>query len=256
MVALYFALLTISLCQADEPHRIVGGVDTAIKLHPWQVSLQRFGVHFCAGCIYSTSLIITAAHCLIPKYVSPNIMRIRAGSSYRSEGGVLLHMLTFKRHERFDDTSKINDIGVVRLREHLVFSLTIQPASLALLTPMTGAKANVTGWGKTKFMGMNSERLQRIETFIVRRATCASNKYEYGNKIKPSMICAYAKDKDACQGDSGGPMIIHGVLVGIVSWGQGCAKPRYPGVYANVAALRIWIYKADSETKFKQKKSS
>lgn len=51
----------------------------------------------------------------------------------------------------------------------------------------------------------------------------------------------------ACQGDSGGPLAtVDSVtkkpfLVGIVSWGKGCAVPKYPGVYARVSAAREWI---------------
>jgi len=44
--------------------------------------------------------------------------------------------------------------------------------------------------------------------------------------------------KDACQGDTGGLLVVGGQLVGIVSWGVGCALPEYPGVYSNVATIR------------------
>lgn len=49
------------------------------------------------------------------------------------------------------------------------------------------------------------------------------------------------------QGDSGGPMIVNEgsryTQVGIVSWGIGCGKGQYPGVYTRVTSLLPWIYK-------------
>ena len=57
------------------------------------------------------------------------------------------------------------------------------------------------------------------------------------------MICAGVPGggKGACQGDSGGPLVVGGRLVGIVSWGAGCADARYPGVYSDVATLRSFV---------------
>lgn len=78
---------------------------------------------------------------------------------------------------------------------------------------------------------------------VIDRATCNGN---YGsNSITDRMICAADPGKDSCQGDSGGPLINKSTkeLVGVVSWGYGCADPNYPGVYANpvVADVRDWI---------------
>lgn len=55
------------------------------------------------------------------------------------------------------------------------------------------------------------------------------------------MICAGYKAGgiDACQGDSGGPLVADYKLVGVVSWGKGCATN--PGVYARVSYVRNWI---------------
>ena len=59
------------------------------------------------------------------------------------------------------------------------------------------------------------------------------------------MICAADSGKDSCQGDSGGPMVVQEndryALVGVVSWGFGCADPKYPGVYARVTSQMAWI---------------
>jgi trypsin len=65
------------------------------------------------------------------------------------------------------------------------------------------------------------------------------SEYGYDNgEITNNMMCARDTDKDSCQGDSGGPLYDseNNVLVGVVSFGIGCADSNYPGVYARVSS--------------------
>lgn len=63
--------------------------------------------------------------------------------------------------------------------------------------------------------------------------------------ITDRMMCAgYTKlRKDSCQGDSGGPLVFNSTLIGIVSWGHGCATPGKYGVYTVVSLQKAWIIK-------------
>ncbi|XP_061397790.1 trypsin alpha-4 [Musca vetustissima] len=222
--------------------RIVGGVATTINSFPWQISLQRSGSHSCGGSVYSSKIIVTAAHCL--QSVSTSVLKVRAGSSYWNSGGVLVSVAAFKNHEGYNANTMVNDIAVIRLSSSLTMSSTIKAIALATTAPANGAAAKVSGWGTTSFGGSIPAQLRYVDLKIVGRTQCASSTYGYGSQIKASMICAYTVGKDSCQGDSGGPLVSGGVLAGVVSWGQGCAYTNYPGVYADVAYLRSWVVNA------------
>ncbi|XP_073845357.1 trypsin alpha-like [Musca autumnalis] len=220
--------------------RIVGGASTTISNFPWQISLQRYGSHSCGGSIYSAKMILTAAHCL--QSVTASALKVRAGSTFWNSGGTLVAVAAFKNHQAFNPRTMLNDVAVIRLSSALAFSPAIKSIPLANKTPANGAPAAVSGWGR-QAMGATSlpSTLQYIDVSIISEIKCASSAYDYGSEIQKAMFCAEAVGKDSCQGDSGGPLVSGGVLVGVVSWGFGCALPDYPGVYSDVAAFRTWI---------------
>lgn len=91
--------------------------------------------------------------------------------------------------------------------------------------------------------------LQKVDVQVLDRDTCQQWMKNVGRKevIYPNMLCAGYQDgtRDSCQGDSGSPLTIRedGVakLIGLVSWGVGCARPQLPGVYVQTASFVGWI---------------
>uniref|UniRef100_A0A1A9VA52 Peptidase S1 domain-containing protein n=1 Tax=Glossina austeni TaxID=7395 RepID=A0A1A9VA52_GLOAU len=237
-----FAVFAGPLADERTPGRIVNGKETTIESRPYQVSLQQVGNgrRFCGGSIISENIVVTAAHCL--QGVKPSELQVRLGSTYYNEGGLLVGVQALKYHEKFDPKLVIYDIAIAKLDKSVEESSTVRYIELAKKVPKTGTSAVVSGWGTKCFLACDlSPVLMEVEVTFLERKDCASPTYLYGEKIKETMVCGYAKEKDSCQGDSGGPFVAEGKLVGVVSWGQGCALDGYPGVYADVAALRDWV---------------
>merc|ERR1712053_2178 len=84
--------------------------------------------------------------------------------------------------------------------------------------------------------------------YSLRRGECQRFFGSYEGYISEEMVCAGARNSDSCQGDSGGPFTVkeeteQHSLVGVVSWGLGCAADSFYGVYSEVAnpKIRAWI---------------
>lgn len=222
--------------------RIVGGSPTTIEEYPWQISIRNFGSHGCGGSIVRDNLIVTAAHCIFNGKV--RFMDIRSGATFVDEGGEITCISRLIIHKRYDPRTTNNDIGVVLLKKSLTFGQKVQPITLptqGYRIPF-GAMALVTGWGALKEQGTSPKQLQVVSVPIIDYYICK----RLAAIVKDTMICAGNIDEggvDSCQGDSGGPLTVNGVLQGIVSWGNGCARPGSPGIYTRVAHYRDWIDK-------------
>ena len=108
-----------------------------------------------------------------------------------------------------------------------------------------GKLLTVTGWGATTEGGFGSNSLKKVVVPTILEEECNAST-SYAGAVKPGMFCAGIGGKDSCQGDSGGPIVSGRVTsemvqLGVVSWGYGCARPNYPGVYADVSAYIDWI---------------
>lgn len=222
--------------------RIVGGVDADIRDYPYTVSLQFAGSsHSCGGSILTRDKVYTAAHCV--DFTSTRF--IRAGSSIFSNGGQLIQVASSVQHPQYSRTTLDYDAAVMTLVSPLEFNEAVQPIPLARIhsMPSVGATIVVIGWGSTSENGPVSTHLQKVEKPIVSNEDCARAYQQFGFPVTDSMICAGFPEggRDACQGDSGGPLVYQGYLAGGVSWGVGCARAGFPGVYSKVAHMWDWL---------------
>ncbi|KAH8419426.1 hypothetical protein KR222_011480 [Zaprionus bogoriensis] len=228
--------------------RIIGGTKESVVDSPWQVSLQLKKRHVCGGAIYSRTIVLTAAHCVVNK--EGNRFRVRVGSSYPYHGGTLYSAKASFAHEKYSTKHLTNDVAVIQLRTPIKFNKRVQPIKLATMPPPPGSKVSVSGFGLTD-SSHPATRLLGVEVEIIKQKNCIAS---YNRKqITDVVICAYADDRDACRGDSGGPLVFNKTLIGLVSWGKGCARRNHPGVYVNVPAMTSWIENAVCRLKLDEK---
>ncbi|KAG8235507.1 hypothetical protein J437_LFUL015741 [Ladona fulva] len=114
-------------------------------------------------------------------------------------------------------------------------------------------EATAAGWGwlhESSSKGGRADKLQKVQVVIVDNEQCLDWYHSQGKKIKilDSQMCAGHENggRDSCWADSGGPLMvdIHSgpvVVVGVVSTGIGCARPRLPGLYTRISEYMDWI---------------
>jgi len=153
-------------------------------------------------------------------------------------------------HPNFVKKTFNNDIALVKMRSEVEFSDFIRPVCLPSWDrSYNGQNTIVVGWGKLSEGGLPANILQEVSVPIIPQKKCRHNTNYRTSEITENMFCAgFDRGKiDACQGDSGGPAVWKGegehffTQIGIVSWGQGCARGGYPGVYTRIGRYLEWI---------------
>ncbi|CAH1239262.1 ANGPTL1 [Branchiostoma lanceolatum] len=247
---------------------IVGGAEAEPGEFPWQAMLwdtrptrNRF---FCSGILINKRWVITAAHCIRELYLTKEDFIVRLGKHTTVRGVREASERSYKAdriivHPDYNEDTLESDLALLRLAPpEVTFTEYILPICIpdvpeARQRIQPGAIGTVSGWGALFAGGSASKKLMKIILPVVSMAQCRSSHPQWAHVINQNVFCAGRKrgGKDACKGDSGGPFAAfyngRWNLLGVVSWGDGCALRGKYGVYTRLHRFRDWIMEHTKE---------
>ncbi|KAI9586769.1 hypothetical protein GQX74_002616 [Glossina fuscipes] len=240
--------------ERNDESRIVGGSTTGVSEYPWMARLSYFNRFYCGGTLINDRYVLTAAHCV--KGFMWFMIKVtfgehdRCNDRERPETRFVLRAFT----QKFSFANFDNDIALLRLNDRVPITSFIRPICLPRYDQrhdlFVGTKGIASGWGTLKEDGKPSCLLQEVTVPVLDNEICVAQTNYTQKMITKNMMCAGYPGKgerDSCQGDSGGPLVRmrpddkRYEQIGIVSWGNGCARPNYPGVYTRVTKYLDWI---------------
>lgn len=231
--------------------RIVGGKEVNPQhRYPWMVAfLNTENKPFCAGSILNREFILTAAHCFdnyMNNISSLDAIKVLIGVHSVEETAPNAKIESLIIHEEYKRTGQalFNDIALVKLAKPLTFNAFSRPICLPSRLMTSFDNLTVAGWGFIREEGPTSLVLKEVALPYIPNHICEDF---HGEVITSSMVCAGGnQNQDSCQGDSGAPLMFwrygHIYVVGLVSFGLGCGRPSYYGVYTRVSSYLNWIY--------------
>jgi trypsin len=241
-------------CTAAPSMAVVGGSDAAPGEFPSVSEVIIAKGFLCTGTLIAPDTVLTAGHCssitggagiASPAAYPPQAIDVYIGSNKPGQGEkVPVSKVTAHPNYLLSDGY---DISILKLSRASTKTPTpvSGTAEESLFAPST--LETIVGFGTTSEGGDTPDTLQKAQVPVTTDAYCSG---AYSSFEAQTQICAgYPQGGvDTCQGDSGGPMFgrtAAGALrvVGATSYGEGCARPNKPGVYARVGddTLREWI---------------
>jgi Trypsin/PASTA domain/PKD domain len=245
-------VLLASSAAAEVPAPIVGGAPADPGEYPAQGALLfQIGrnSYLCGGSLVGSRYFLTAAHCAVDgngDALPPSSFSVKLGNVDRTGPTDDYAVTTVDVNAAFSPVTFRNDAAMLTLSRPAPYE------PLRVIGTDEGPKwapgtlARIIGWGTTSENGKaTSAVLLEANVPIVTDAECAR---AYASDFDvATMVCAADGEHDTCQGDSGGPLMVPDgaafVLAGITSWGIGCARAEFPGVYTRLGAptLNAWV---------------
>ncbi|XP_037988105.1 acrosin-like [Motacilla alba alba] len=237
--------------------RIVGGIGAAEAEWPWIVSIQHPWVpglgHWCGGSLITADWVLTAAHCF-DKFDNISLLYVLIGATQLTQPGPGAAVRSVKKvviHRDYKRSDYSYDIALMQLDRPVLCSSYIQLACLADPALKVSELINcwIAGWGATTARSLDSaDRLQQAKVQLIDVQLCNSSDW-YAGEVHPYNLCAgYPQGNiDSCKGDSGGPLMCqdnnaeYWWVIGLTSFGTGCARARQPGVYTSIQYFYDWI---------------
>lgn len=166
--------------------------------------------------------------------------------------GQLKRVVRIYRHPFYNLYTLDYDVALLELAGPVHRSRLVRPICLpGPARPPEGARCVITGWGSLREGGSMAVQLQKAAVRVLSEQAC---RRFYPVQISSRMLCAGFPQGgvDSCSGDAGGPLACREpsgqwVLTGVTSWGYGCGRPHFPGVYTRVAAVLGWITQSIQE---------
>lgn len=247
ITGIFFLLYGLTQSFAHET-RVIDGSVVSENNEMWRfiAAIKRDGGQFCGGSLIAKNWVLTAAHCLSEDDGTPlsldNSYTVGVGA-YNINETIDYGIKRFIVHPKYDAVLTDNDIALIELDTNVTIVPQIAYDRSHALVEDT--QTRIAGWGNMKRDNetpVYPDNLREALVPLIDYDTCNSPDI-YDGDITKNMLCAGYMDgrRDGCQGDSGGPLIVDHILVGIVSWGNGCGVENSPGVYTKVQNYATWI---------------